>query len=48
MRFGFWNIRTLYKELSKYKLDLVGVKEVGWEGGNAEPAEEYIFLRKGD
>jgi hypothetical protein len=37
MRFGIWNIRSLYtvsslmtvaRELSKYKLDLVGVQEV--------------------
>jgi exonuclease III len=50
MRFGTWNIRSLYKagslvrvskELSKYKLDLVGVQEVRWEGGDTEPAGEY-------
>jgi hypothetical protein len=43
MRLGIWNIRSLYmagslvtvsKELSKYKLDLVGVQEVRWEGGD--------------
>jgi hypothetical protein len=37
MRFGAWNVRSLYragslmavaKVISKYKLDLVGVKEV--------------------
>jgi hypothetical protein len=37
MRFGIWNVRSLYragslvkvlKKLSKYKLDLVGVQEV--------------------
>jgi hypothetical protein len=37
MRFGTWNVRSLYgagslmtvaNEISKYKLDLVGVKEV--------------------
>jgi endonuclease/exonuclease/phosphatase family metal-dependent hydrolase len=41
-RFGLWNVRSLYRadtlmtisrELSKYKLDLVGVQEVRWEGG---------------
>jgi hypothetical protein len=41
MRFGTWNGRSLYRvgaiksevgELEKYKLDLVGVQEVGWEG----------------
>jgi hypothetical protein len=52
MRFGLWNVRGLYrtgcpmtvsKELSKHKLDLVGVK-VRWEGGGTEPAGEYRFL----
>jgi hypothetical protein len=41
MRFGTWNIRSLCRvgaiksvagELEKYKLDLVGVQEVRWEG----------------
>jgi hypothetical protein len=32
------------KELSNYKLDLVGVQEVRWEGGGAEPAGEYTFF----
>jgi hypothetical protein len=31
-------------ELSKYKLDLVGVQEVRWEGGGTEPAGEYTFF----
>jgi hypothetical protein len=51
MRFGTWNVRSLYragslvtvsKELSKYKLDLVGV-QVGWEGSGTEPAEYTFF-----
>jgi exonuclease III len=42
MRFGTWNVRTLCRigslktvarELGKYKLDLVGVQEVRWEKG---------------
>jgi hypothetical protein len=37
MRFGTWNVRTMYRagslrivmeEITKYKLDLVGVQEV--------------------
>jgi hypothetical protein len=53
MGFGAWNVRSLYragslviisKELSKYKLDLVGVEEVRWEGSGTEPAGEYIFF----
>jgi hypothetical protein len=42
MRFGTWNVRSLYKagslrvvagEISKYKLDLEGVQEVRWATG---------------
>jgi hypothetical protein len=58
MRFGLWNVRSLYRvvslmtvsrELSKYKLDFVGVQEVRREGGGTEAAGEYnIFLWKGE
>jgi exonuclease III len=43
MRFGSWNVRsmcrthslrTMVEEISKYKLDLVGVQEVRWGKGN--------------
>jgi hypothetical protein len=53
MRFQMWNVRRLYRadylmsvlnELSKSKLDLVGMQEVSWEGGGTKPAEEYTFL----
>jgi hypothetical protein len=53
MRFGLQNVRGLYRvgflmtvsrELSRYKLDLVGVQEVGWEGGDIEPTGEYTFF----
>jgi hypothetical protein len=42
MRFGTSNGRSMYRtgslravaeEISKYKLDLVGVQEVRWDGG---------------
>jgi hypothetical protein len=45
--FGTWKVKNLYrtgslvivsKELSKYKLYLVGVQKVKWEGGANEPA----------
>jgi hypothetical protein len=51
MRVGTWNFRSRYragslvtvlKELSQYKLDLVGV-QVRW-GGGTEPAGEYTFF----
>jgi exonuclease III len=58
MRFGTWNVRRIYRadspraageEVSKYKLDLVGVQEVRWDGGGTEPAGEYtIFCEKGN
>jgi hypothetical protein len=32
------------KKISKYKLDLVGVQEVRWDGGGTEPAGEYTFF----
>jgi hypothetical protein len=53
MRFVLWNVRNLYRagslvtvsrELARYKLDLVGVQEVRWEGGGTEPAREYTFF----
>jgi hypothetical protein len=53
MRFGTWNVRSLYraglirtvaKGISKYELGLVGVQEVRWDRGGTEPAGEYIFF----
>jgi hypothetical protein len=55
MRFGTWNVRSMYvyragslravmKEISKYKLYLVGVQEVRWDRGGTEPEGEYIFF----
>jgi hypothetical protein len=53
MRFGTWNVRSLYgaaslktvsRELARYKLHLVGVQDVRWEGGGTEPAGEYTFF----
>jgi exonuclease III len=40
---------TVSRELSKYKLDLVGVQEVKWEGAGTEPIREYTcFYGKGN
>jgi hypothetical protein len=53
MRFGLWNVRSLYRvgslmpvsrELSRYKLDLAGMQEVRWVGGGTEAAGEYTFF----
>jgi hypothetical protein len=53
MRFGMWNVRSVYRagslravaeEISKYKLNLVGVQEVRWDGGGTEAAGEYTFF----
>jgi hypothetical protein len=38
------SIATVVRELSKYKLDVVGVQEVRCEGGGTEPAGEYTFF----
>jgi hypothetical protein len=35
---------TAEKEVSKYKIDLVGVQEVKWDRGGNEPAGEYAFF----
>jgi hypothetical protein len=53
MRLGLWKVRSLYREgslltvlreLSKYKLDLVGVQESRWEGSGTELVGEYTFF----
>jgi hypothetical protein len=53
MRFGMWSVSNLYragslttvmKEISKYKLDLVGVQEVRWDRSGMEPADKRIFF----
>jgi exonuclease III len=55
MRFGTWNVRSLYmsrsgslktvaRELGKYKLDLVGIQEVRWNKGSTERAEDYTYV----
>jgi hypothetical protein len=53
MRFGTWNdrsrcrtgsMKTVARELGKYKLDLVGVQEVRWEKGGTEWAQDYTFF----
>ncbi|PNF41471.1 hypothetical protein B7P43_G13302 [Cryptotermes secundus] len=53
MRFGTWNVRSLYRagslravaeEILKYKLDLSGIQEVRWDGGGIAPAGDYTFF----
>jgi exonuclease III len=53
MRFGTWNVRSLYRsgslktvsgELAKYKLDFVEVQEVRWDKGGTELAGDYTFF----
>jgi exonuclease III len=50
MRFGTWNVRSMCRagsfravaeQISKYKLDLVGVQELRWGEGGTESAGEY-------
>jgi hypothetical protein len=35
---------TVLRELSKYKLKLVEVQEVRWDGSDTEPAGKYTFF----
>jgi hypothetical protein len=53
MRFGTSNVRNLCRvgaiksvveELQKYKLDLVRVQEVRWEGEGYQTADNYTFF----
>jgi hypothetical protein len=53
MRFGTCNIKSLCRvgaiksvvgELEKYKLDLVGVQQVRWEGEGYQTADNYTFF----
>jgi exonuclease III len=45
MKFGTWNVRSMYRavslrvvgeEISKYKSDFLGVQDVRWDGGGTE------------
>jgi hypothetical protein len=54
MRFELWNVgglnragslMTVSRELSNYKLFLVGVQEVRWEGDDTEPAGDFSTKR---
>jgi len=53
MRFGTWNVRSLYRagsftaavrELARYKLDIVGVQEVRWDREGIVRAGDYNFF----
>jgi hypothetical protein len=53
MRFGTWNVRSLCRigaiksvmgEVEKYKLDLVGVQKVRWEGEGYQTVDNYTFF----
>jgi hypothetical protein len=35
---------TVWRELSRYRLDLVGVQEVRWQGSGTVQAGEYTFF----
>jgi exonuclease III len=53
MRFGTWNVRSLYRvgsftaaarELARCKLDLVGVQEVKWDRESRVRTGDYVFF----
>jgi hypothetical protein len=35
------SLRAVAEEISKYKLHLVGVEEIRWDGDGTEPADKY-------
>jgi hypothetical protein len=42
------SLRAVGEEIAKYKLDIVGIQEVRWDGGGTERAGEYTFcMEKG-
>jgi hypothetical protein len=52
MRFDTWNVRSIYRagslrvvaeDISKYKIDRVGLQMVRWDGVGIEPADEYYI-----
>jgi len=58
MKLGTWNVRCLCRagslkavarELGRYKLDVVGVQEVGWDkGGTVREGDYDLFYGKGN
>jgi hypothetical protein len=53
VRFGTWNVRSLYRlvsitaaasELARYKLHIVGVQEVRWDKGGTVRVGDYNFF----
>jgi exonuclease III len=53
MRFGTWNVRSLYwsgslrtvaRELARYKLNIVCVQEVRWDKGGTVREGDYTFF----
>jgi exonuclease III len=56
MRFGTWNIKSMYRagsftaaarELARYQLDLAGVQEVRWDKEGTAKAGDYSFISIG-
>ena len=57
MKFGTWNVRSLYRagsleaaarELARYKLDLVGVQEVSWDREGTVAVDFNFVYGKGN
>jgi hypothetical protein len=55
-RIGIWNVRIFFRvgaiksgvgEIEKYKIDLVGVQEVRWEGEGYQIAVIHFSMEKG-
>jgi hypothetical protein len=49
MRFGTWNVRSLYKAgsstiVAKEYQNLMGVQKVRWNRGDTKPADGYTYF----
>lgn len=57
LRFGTWNIRTLYRagalqtltnELKRYRMDIVALQEIRWTGNGEQKLDDYMLLYGGN
>jgi hypothetical protein len=52
LEFGTWNVglcrfdllKTVARDLMKYKLNLMGIQEVRWNKGSSQPADDYTLF----
>jgi hypothetical protein len=44
MRFEAWDLRSLYRSVTRVKLDFVGAQEIRWNKRGIESAYNYTFF----